>query len=881
MNSIINPEHQSVIFDPETWFDNPYIKRDARRDAKRNQPFKSLLWLCGVLTVLCFAELYGLSLLHNSHLDHIWMIGGDPITALAAVFCGIHTLFIIGAAQKLTLRMITTEISQNTFSSLILLPSSPFKMIFQSVCYPWLAGMRIAFIMLPVYLIFVGLGGISWSDLCMLYLVYALISYSVPRWNKPALGDSLAQMPESGAQQFTAALRQNMNSSQPAGGVPVFGQWLSMSMMIPFLSLPLAGSLQGVTNLARYIPESLIDLSFISFLSWPLLLARGLIVPFDWFGHPVIPLFFCLGFFLLSRYCQMVKVVEFLQTGSYRELANLPTYQSRQNLEGLIKIGSTLVLIGYIWKWGVEDGGLGFISSLPAGRLAGQQGMLLVIMGITMWQRCLGRAGILGGWIRESASDGNKTVLRRVPLKSALRYLLIPILSGLLLYTFSCLLALHTPFPPGFSTLCIKIVLIGMAGMLLHLGAKAALGSVLSFAGYLILPAVILRPIQFHNLGYLSPSLGLINIANHNLFHASQILGANDHWWKWVLYCGTPGVIFTFIGAAIAVRAVKKSSAEKTPFVADPTQVGSEVFLDQQSSDISASAKEDTPLGLAIIKFIQRLSDNAVISKQLRIGLRGKLSINSVQRSMLIFLGVTAAAWFFFPQIPIVFGSYIANLLYGNVLNMRQGSATEIAAGLLGTWYIAQLFSAGLSAISILPLVFAVEREKSTLDFLLTTPMSAFSIVSGKASGLFITTSLGAAVIAVWTLVLSLVFVTILDPIHLLLGWLIMALVTFTVVCTIGMLAIAVASLLPKLITIRGSAVFNMLIIYGFMFGPQVLRAMNFQFFPFQTWNSRQISAAVISFLFLLNALFLMVSIWGVKRMRKADISFGITSRTS
>ncbi len=881
MIQIINPEHKAVLFDLETWSDNPFIHRDARRDAKRSQPLRSILWLCGVLTIFCFSELWGLNRLHIAHLDHIWVIGGDPITALVAVFCGIHMLFIIGSVQKLTLRMIASEISQNTFPSLILLPISPFQMVLQSCCYPWLAGMRMALVLLPVYIFFVGLGGLSWLDLWMLYLVFALVSFSVPRWNKPALGDSSGQTPEVGSQQIGVLLRQNIQSSQPAGGVPVFGQWLSTAMMVPFLAVPLTGSMQGISGLARYVPESLLNISLLSFLSWPLMAARGFITPFDWFGHPVYPVVFCLIFFVLSRYCQIVKVVEYLQSGRYSDLSDQNTYHDRQNLEGLIKLGSALVLIGYLWKWGVADGGLRFISASQVGPLAGQEGMLLLILGVTMWQRCLSRAGSLGTWLRESSLQGRKSVLKQVSFKSALRYLLLPIVSGVLLYTICCLFAISAPFPGGFGILCLKVILIGLAGMLLHFGSKIALGSILSLLGYLFLPAVVMRPQQFHMLGYFSPALGMISLANQNLFHASQILSPGDFWWKWVVYPAVPGLLLAVAGIVIASRSVRSQTAKISPILRDPTQVGSEVYLDIQTSETAAASKEDTPIGLQIIHTIQKLSDNAVLCKQLRTGLRGKLSAHAMQKSLLVFAGITAAAWLFVPQLPIVFGSSLANMLYGSTFSFRYGSSHDIAGGVMGTWYIGGLFTAGISSLAILPLVFAVEREKSTLDFLLTTPMSSASIVFGKASGLFITAGLGTWIISLWTMILSISFMTLIDPMRLLLGWLIMFGVTLLIVCTIGLFAIAVASIMPKLITIRGSAVFNMFVIYGFMFGPQVLRAMNFQYLPFQDWTPSQIAAAVTIVLITLDSLFLLLSIWGVRRMRRADISFGITSRIS
>src|SRR5205823_6204772 len=65
-------------------------------------------------------------------------------------------------------------------------------------------------------------------------------------------------------------------------------------------------------SLSPYVPHSVVALMWTSLISWPLMLARLMISPLDWFGITIIPLPFVLVLFLLKRYVQIVKASEYL-----------------------------------------------------------------------------------------------------------------------------------------------------------------------------------------------------------------------------------------------------------------------------------------------------------------------------------------------------------------------------------------------------------------------------------------------------------------------------------------------------------------------------------------------------------------------------------------
>ena len=134
----LSSDHREVLTDPQTWNDNPFVLREARRDRKRWQPLISFSWMCGALLWTGGLAFYLLTLAQQ-YLHHIpWFLGGDLGTALCIMVSGIQIFFIAGAAQKHTTRLLTSEANQDTLSSLLTLPSTNFQLIIQLTAYPWL-----------------------------------------------------------------------------------------------------------------------------------------------------------------------------------------------------------------------------------------------------------------------------------------------------------------------------------------------------------------------------------------------------------------------------------------------------------------------------------------------------------------------------------------------------------------------------------------------------------------------------------------------------------------------------------------------------------------------------------------------------------------------
>src|SRR5439155_21344820 len=183
-----------------------------------------------------------------------------------------------------------------------------------------------------------------------------------------------------------------------------------------------------------------------------------------------------------------------------------------------------------------------------------------------------------------------------------------------------------------------------------------------------------------------------------------------------------------------AARKQAAGAANSPPAIAlDPTRVGDEVFFDPILAQRTENARLESPLALRLIEVVQRVSDNPVAVKELRARLRGKLH-SQVVRNLGVMFAILTVLLLALPAVAQGFGIFLATILFGPALSRT----AELSADVLACWYSGMLWTSVSVGLGILPLVFAPEREKATLGFLLISPMRARSIVLGKAVGLLI-----------------------------------------------------------------------------------------------------------------------------------------------
>jgi len=893
--NLLSPLHAAALADPQTWRDNPFVSRERRRDIKRKQPTKMFAIMAVMLMLLLGAGIAAYWFLARNGYHIPWYMGGDVGTVLCILLAGLHIWFISGASGNRSLLQLQQEAHRDTLSSLLMLPMSPFQLLLQAGVYPWLAGMRTAIVLLPLYVFCVALDGISWLDLAMLYVVFAIVATSFPMWRRPILSETaLVVSPTAttpgtnipGAQNATGmptttAGAQTANTGNSAGG------WMVLFFLLPMIFSGFAliiGSARGGNGpqairdiLSPYFPESLMSIMLPSMLSWPLLIARGLITPFAWFSWHVPPLPFVVVFFLLTRYFQLVRTSEFLSVGTFRDLAAQPTYLRRRRVEGAVRIAQMFVVTGYLWIWAVTNGGLSFLlhTSAKLSRTdAGLAGFVYLLLFAAI-VRGLFRACQLAQWQRGERAA--RIAVRSVSALAAIRFLAEPFLFfGL--FGFACaLVAGANPFTPSLLTLMGRMLAIGLSGMLLNYGTTRLVGQLVLLLGIAVAVGWAFALSLYHltvvqPLEYFSATLGLLYVGQAPWNPIGPLFEPNVAWWRWPLMCGATGLVLTLTAVAMRIKIASVLPENVTPVVLDPTRVGEETFTDPPVSLKGDKPKlADTPFALALIAALQRGWDNAVMVKELRVRLRGKLESSTVRAVALILVVVTATFYVGLPAVPRLFGGGIAGGLFGK---------ETLGGAILCCFYLLMLFRALIGGFMTFH-AFMIERDKSTLGFLLLTPMSALSIVFGKLAGILLPGSLFLSVLGVWTFLLSLINMPELGPIALAVwGGAMLSVVVLYLV--LGMSTLAIASIFPKIpMQYAGClwAILLQVIVQGSINLARFIRPLLIRLSEmiglsaFETWMLGIVCALLVTLLATL------ISVFGVTRMRKKDLTFAASKK--
>ena len=897
--------HLDILLDPQTWTDNPFLAREARRDRKRNQPFISFCWMCGALLAAGWFGFYVLTVIQTTLHRVPWFVGGDQGTAICILFSGIQIYFIVGAAQKHTTRLLTAEANQNTLSSLLLLPATNFQLAVQMTCYPWLVAMRMAIYMLPVYMLCVGLDGLSLLDLIMLYVVFAAYAFSVPYWMRPALSENIAiPIPTKGAKNLDPTSQMaRRNRQQGSAGLP--GGLASMSFIIPLMTfLTSMTSRRGLDgfyeDLHRYIPDSIASLLTSSIISWPLILARLLVSPLDWFGFVVYPIFFFLPLFLLVRYTQLVRTSEFLSIGSFRELARIPTYLPRKQLETIIKFVQTIVLMGYLWKWGVWDGAFAFVSVKVGGLVSGLSGFGCVIFFIAGVVGFL-RGGSLGSWLLKPVMKAENPIVRRADLKSSLRFLFEPFLYAAGIYFLCCLLSRTHPFPPllrGGGSLFApmsQILLIGISGTILSFGSARLLGAVDVTMRIAVLLSLVVSGIgqssqefaswassspgtkgliplvaSLQRIEILSPLAGMLHIFSPNWLKFNSFLPNPASWQQWVFAPLALGLAMSLIGSLALKRDKAIAEAGEKAVHLDTTRMGLEAFTDPAIAKNDPTSKADTPLVKAFISNVQKVFDNGIVTKDLRTNLRGKWERGSVLTALFACLFLTFVS--FHPYVSPFVQIFGGGNFGGN------GSLQATMHGILNLWF----FVAGLMTFAFCfstVNVFFIETQKSTLSFLLITPMDNRSILLGKFLGAMIPNLVTLGILHLGTLFLSVIFSPVIG-FGALPAWLSLTLCYVSVNITINLILFAVATLFPRL-SLANSGWVWILILYLIM-GPLIgLLGFTGILATIAGLGVYGFAVSVVLVCLIASLAAGLISYGGMSGMRKKDFSEGVNKRSA
>lgn len=912
MGLFLSPDHLSVLTDKNTWLDNPFVPKERRRDTKRFFPLITFCWMCGIL-LLVGGLLYAIIVFAKLQLHRIpRAMGGDFGTALCIIVSGIQIHFISGASRKHTYMAWVSEIAQDTLSSLLMLPCSAFKIVVQMMQYPWLVAMRLPIAMLPVYVLCVALEGITWVELFSLYLVFALIALSTPILLTPILNESaaIALMPiakqslfaNRGASIVQPGVAQAQNIKRSRSAMSVLSIYFSLiPFALAFSAFRRGGSSNLMISVNQYIPPHITDLLFSVIISWPLMLARLFITPLDWYGTPVIPILFILPLYLLNRYGLITRVSEMLSSGAFRDLPLQATYRPRMRMAFWLRNTWYFVIIGYFWKFLVVHNNIGYLGQAVVGG-GGLGGMLTLIMTVTAFFM-ITRAALLGYYLYTPLRSGERYILCQTTLKNGVWWVMKLAVTGVGLYLLACLVSRTHPFPATVKgvtpNLCLQMLAsmsLATVGALFSFCFSRLLGSLSNYLRILLFSALIgcivvtvspdiqsnlqaqpplgtfiLQAIpKLLYLQILSPLMAVIFQGRANIFGITP-------YFNYITFLS-----FNLIAAGVCfalVRAFQPGESKQAPegaFVVtlDPTQVGAEAFNDPKRDSKEAVGRKDTPTVLRLIRAIQSIYDNAIITKEMRSRLRGLLAKGTIISGFIVAVVLTVAC--FHQEVARfirIFGG-VSFLLAGP----SNGSNSEVLMGLLGILFI--FYWIGMIVVGFTTSsAFYTEVQKSTLAFLLTTPMSSLHILLGKWFGILLPAQIFPLGIAIWALIISMILAPLIG-VAVMAGWFVAVSCGLAVSLAISSINITISALLPKVSVGKLSWIW-MLLFYGgffpvvFSWGAisSVLALMQFQ--------GRSFFLGLIIVCLGITVICMLITKSAIDAMRRKDIVFEITKRSN
>jgi ABC-type transport system involved in multi-copper enzyme maturation permease subunit len=296
--------------------------------------------------------------------------------------------------------------------------------------------------------------------------------------------------------------------------------------------------------------------------------------------------------------------------------------------------------------------------------------------------------------------------------------------------------------------------------------------------------------------------------------------------------------------------------------------------MDQSAAALDPSLKEDTPFVVWLIRTIQRIADNAIVTREIRTRLRGKLDNIALRNLAMLAVVVTLGMYEAAPDIAAALGGWAAKPLFGTI----SSPVVQIIANILACWLIVLALycvAAGFVAVR----TFSVERDKSTLGFLLLTPMSNSSIVRGKAGGVLLSSGVYPIAIAGWTLILATVIMPTVGG-RALVGWALIVCSSALCYTAVGMLSIALGAIAARWNVSPGCwgitvAITSQVMVNGgrLMFGyvADLLASYGIQ--------GIQLYFIWLGLCGLVIALSYVTAVFLVNRMRRGDLAFAASKR--
>jgi hypothetical protein len=822
LDRFLPPPYREAFVDDLTFRDNPILTREARRDDRRRD--RTLLLAIALGSIMLFFG--GMAWL-------LWWLGAEGALKLgipkvlgssygSLVFCvvsAVHVWFVMHAAHRRTHTFFLQEYRQNTLQSLLCTPIRPFQIVLQASVYPFTQAMLVAAAGLPFYVFALSLGGVTWLDLLGIYLFYAMISWRPPRWLVPVFAGLAAEDVLKRQRSGKGAAWSDVSTANIA--------WAFFGMLWVFGALGRGWFFYFITTAWTVIPRDLGYLLAPFPLTWVLWLARLLWTPLPFYAFAVPIVAAAVPLYLLSRLLTIWESSLFLRCGDREQLEQLWDLDSYRRTRRLFGYAVAFVWLGYLWKPFIDGQSTARLITLrpgfgPAGAGHALAGLLFLFgawAALAIWDR----ARDLSKVRRADRLSGDRVRLK--PLQEAL-YTVAPGLAIYGVYVAACLLAGRNPFPPAAVALLGPMLAVTAAGALLMRGLNLYDRSYWFLPFVPIFAWVIPGPAGSY-LAALSPLAGLLTLTPHT----ARLLGViSDNglptapvasWAVSAAIAAAAGVLLNLYYARKGPapepdphaetspteparqvgRATTEPPGSTAPHAPEPVserparkQTRERKPARQNKKKVLYANKKEHRLAQWLLAWLQRRQDNAVATKEMRVLFRGHFGPDELAVTGMLLLGVlTLALYYANDARHILVGP--ARLFFGN------GVPEELEAvfgGMAALW--ASLLAAGVAGASaaVCGAAFGKERDKSTLGFVLVTPLSTEAILAGKLLGMLTPTLIAIAAISAWNTLLSAPMFFAVGPLAALMGIALMVVIPLILAVMGGAFGLAAASVLRK-----------------------------------------------------------------------------------
>jgi ABC-type transport system involved in multi-copper enzyme maturation permease subunit len=791
--------YRAILADEFTWRDNPVLRREQLREGRRRDRAILLLAMFTTLLGVFGAAVWTLPLIRDlgrfrAHVPPF--LGGSYPVAFFLIFSGVHVWFVWHAAYRRSYYLLLQEYRQNSLSTLLCTRIPPFQLLLMASLHPFRQGMFVALAGLPFYAWLMSLGGVRVWELAGLYLLFATISFRPPRWSLPV---------------FAGIPAEEIQKRQRSGRPKTWGEW----WLYNGFWIAIVGSwylnwafgprwvMKLLWPLGELIPNDAYQILPAFFFSWPLALVRFLWTPAAFFSlslPPILPIF---PFYLFARLMAIWESSVQLRTGDADTTQPLWDLREYWRMRRIYGIALAFVLLGFLWRPYVASGISSVLLQVQGGTRDWSVAGLFYLAGSLAAMVCWARAREMSA-IR--AANGGRLLgerngeIEELPYFWEAWYVFSPLLTVCLLYIAACLLAGSAPIPAPAARIAGPLLAISAIGALYARGIRPGLRNYL--LSLLVPLAAWFIPIGGAG-GYvasISPLAALFSLSEqtNRILTDTQLPHATVA--PWFVSCAVclaagalanarmkrrsaagglaaynPGSAFSPLPAvmpssvAAEVASVRKVTVEPLP-VAAPTADAPPVIANSAAAPsfeatvtpIRAARilqKKDTPTALRLIAWLQARWDNAVLVKELRVLLRGHLGRDEQIAIGVLLVSILVAAAYradLSSQIlegpaRLLFGSEIAG---GNALFSGRASAAIVFGGMAALLTLLVTLIASAAGATVCGTAFAREKDKSTLGFVLITPMRTAEILAGKFLGMLTPMLIGIGIIGVWSAIL-------------------------------------------------------------------------------------------------------------------------------